>query len=322
VFVHQGFVHKVLDKFKVLNQMTISEEERAVHEAMVVVFQEKVEDARNLEKCMDKLLIDYGDVLEKCDELQLKHFCLDLIRKVYYIIGRVKLLKTGQCNIHYQIITEHEYVSLDHFGSFEKNVDTNARDYLPGLKLSCCSYEGIRFFASDKKSNQKLMLDNARNDLDLMIMKYLTGLENTLHVLFNRDDIHKKETLVEFKKNQRFKIVNTSRSVLVDSMVLASERINIFLSNACQRDDILALRITPLEGCEHSVWLTTRGTMEQEVASHAKKRHENYIVQQKELDEKNKALNIGSRVPGRKRRVDEVSSSKSSSVLLTDCLIH
>jgi hypothetical protein len=285
--------------------MTIDEEERGRHAAMVAVFQEKVEEVITLSKCMDKLLVDYDDILVECAENQLKHFSLDLIRKVYYLIDRVKLLKTGQCNVHYQVLTEHDYISPDVFGSFEKDVDTSARDYLPGLKLSCCSYEGIRYFASDKKTSQKLMLDNARNDLDLMITKYLTGLETTLHGLFSREDVHYNETIVAFKKNQQFRLVNSSRVVLVDSMtLLTKEKVNIFVSSACRKDDIMSLHITPLEGCDHHVWLTTRETKEKEVEEFVKKRKDNF-VQQKELEAINKSLNIGSRVPQSKKRTAE-----------------
>jgi hypothetical protein len=147
------------------------------------------------------------------------------------------------------------------------------------------------------------MLDNARNDLDLMITKYLTGLETTLHVLYELDNVHYKETLVSFKKNQQFRLVNTSRVVLVDSMeLLTKEKINIFLSSACRKDDILSLHVTPLEGCDHCAWLTTRHQTEEEVEQFVRRRKENFVVQKKELEAVNRSLNIGSRVPQDKKR--------------------
>lgn len=84
--------------------------ERAKQDALVAVFQDKVEHARALEKNMDKLIIDFADVFEHCEERQIKHFALDLIKKTFYLVDRVKLLKTGQCMAAYQTRTESEFI--------------------------------------------------------------------------------------------------------------------------------------------------------------------------------------------------------------------
>eukprot|EP01034_Spumella_vulgaris_P022321 gene22321-28439_t len=93
------------------------------------------------------------------------------------------------------------------------------------------------------------------------------------------------------------------------------QKINLFISDACHRHDIQSLMITPLDGCDHYDWITTRPAQEAEVQKFSETRKIAF-TEEKKLAE-NKALNIGSRIPAPKKlKLDGGSGTYTPSVLM------
>jgi hypothetical protein len=157
------------------------------------------------------------------------------------------------------------------------------------------------------------MLDNARSDLDELILKHQSSLETTLWLLYNRPDIIKKTDMeISVKKDEYIRIVGKSKAILLDSSVIKESGTCIFQSKVCLRHDIDTLTITPQRNLDHWVWLETRKTLEDDVAAFEVKRKTDFVTQ-KEMAATNKLLGIGSRVPGRNKL-------KISSDMLTPAL--
>jgi hypothetical protein len=300
--------------------------ESQIHKELVESFEEKVVEVKLLGKSMERLYVDYKDIFLNCNEQQVKYFALDLIKKVVYLLDRVKLLKTGQCLRKYQLNTEAPYISEEIYCSFESYV-RNEKKFPPDTKLSCCSYEGVKYFGSDRSPAQKCMLDNARSDLDELILKHQACLETALWVLKQRSDIIKKQDLeIAVKMSDYVRIVGKSKTVLLDSSVeLEESGVNIFQSKSCHRHDIETMTIAPLANVDHWAWLTSREKIETEkhmaVTAFEEKRNSNF-VEQKTMAALNKSMGVGTRVPPPRKKINGLLTpaalKSSSSQFLSD----